>query len=51
MRATPEAFFQRCESLPPYFFGEVYGRFRAPILPEALPDYAGDLASLRERIP
>jgi len=51
VRATPEAFFQRCETLPPYFFAEVYHRFGARILPEALPDYAGDLASLRERIP
>lgn len=51
VRATPEAFFQRCESLPSYFFAEVYRRFGARVLPEALPDYAGDLAPLRERIP
>lgn len=51
LRATPEAFFQRCKSLPSFFFGELYRRFGARLLAEALPIYASDLHGLRERFP
>jgi len=49
LEATEEAFFQRCRDLSSKFFAELYRRFLARVLPEALPDYEGELGGLRSR--
>jgi hypothetical protein len=47
--ATPEAFFQRCQTLRPAFFAEVFRRFTAAMLAAVPPRYATDLAPVRDR--
>jgi hypothetical protein len=47
--ATPEAFFQRCQSLRPAFFAEIFTRFTARLLSATPARYAADLAPLQAR--
>jgi len=47
--ATPEAFFQRCQSLRPAFFAEIFTRFTARLLPATPARYAQDLGPLQAR--
>lgn len=49
VQATPEAFFQRCRSLRPAFFAEIFARFTARLLAATPPRYAADLAALQAR--
>ncbi len=47
--ATPEAFFQRCQTLRPAFFAEIFTRFTARLLAAVPARYATDLAPLQAR--
>jgi hypothetical protein len=49
VRATPEAFFQRCQTLRPAFFAEVFHRFTARLLAAGPPRYTADLAPVHAR--
>ena len=51
MRATPEAFFQRCRDLRPAFFAEVFTRFTARVLTAVPPRYAAEMAEVQSRFP
>jgi hypothetical protein len=48
-KASPEAFFQRCQKLPWEFFAEIFKRFIAGVLPEAAPRFSSSWSSLRDR--
>lgn len=45
--ATPEAFFQRCQSLRPAFFAEIFTRFTARLLAAVPARYAPEFAALQ----
>ena len=49
VQATPEAFFQRCQSLRPAFFAEIFRRFTAGLVPDVPPRFAAELAPVRAR--
>jgi len=49
VRATPEAFFQRCRDLRPAFFAEVFRRFTARVVTAVPPRYVAEVASVRTR--
>lgn len=49
VEATPEAFFQRCQSLRPAFFAEIFTRFTATLLAATPARYAQDLGDLQAR--
>jgi len=49
VQASPEAFFQRCQSLRPPFFAAVFGRFTARLLAATPARYAADLTALQAR--
>jgi hypothetical protein len=49
VQASPEAFFQRCQSLHWRFFANLYEAFVTQVLPQAPPVYASPLQALRER--
>jgi hypothetical protein len=51
VQATREAFFQRCQTLRPAFFAEVFAQFTARLLQASPPRYAPDLAPLYQRFP
>jgi len=51
VQASPEAFFERCQSLPWRFFAKLYEAFVAQVLPKARPCYAQPLQSLRQHFP
>src|SRR5215831_1057318 len=48
VQASPEAFFERCQSLHWRFFAKLYEAFVAQVLPEARPCYASPVHALRE---
>jgi len=47
--ATPEAFFQRCQTLRPAFFAAIFTAFTARLLRSVPVRYAADLAPLQAR--
>lgn len=47
--ASPEAFFQRCQSLNWRFFANLYEAFLTQVLPQAMPVYAAPVHNLREQ--
>jgi hypothetical protein len=47
--ASPEAFFQRCQSLTWRFFANLHAAFLIQVLPQAHPVYASPVHALRER--
>jgi Transposase DDE domain len=47
VEASPEAFFQRCQSLHWRFFANLYEAFLTQILPQAQPSYASPVHALR----
>ncbi len=47
--ASPEAFFQRCQSLNGRFFANLHAAFLAQVLPQADPGDASPVHALRER--
>jgi hypothetical protein len=49
VQASPEAFFERCQSLRPAFFAAVFTRFTARLLRAVPARYAADLAPLQAR--
>ncbi len=49
VQASPEAFFERCQSLRPAFFAEIFRRFTARLLRAVPARYAADLAPLQAR--
>ena len=49
VQASPEAFFERCQSLRPAFFAAIFTRFTARLLCAVPVRYAGDLAPLQAR--
>ncbi len=49
VEATPEAFFQRCQTLRPAFFAEVFARFTTRLLRATPARYAQDLGALPAR--
>ncbi len=49
VEATPEAFFQRCQSLRPAFFAEIFTRFAAGLLTATPARYARELAEVQAR--
>ena len=49
VQASPEAFFQRCQTLRPAFFAAVFGRFTAGLLTATPARYAADLTALQAR--
>jgi len=51
VQASPEAFFERCQSLHWRFFAHLYEAFVAHVLPDARPCYAQPLQSLRQHFP
>ena len=51
VQASPEAFFERCQSLHWRFFAKLYEAFVAHVLPEARPCYAQPLHALRQHFP
>jgi len=51
VQASPEAFFQRCQSLHWHFFANLYATFLAQVLPQAQPCYASPVHTLREHFP
>jgi hypothetical protein len=51
VEASPEAFFQRCQSLHWRFFANLYEAFLSQVLPQAQPVYASPVHALRERLP
>ncbi len=48
VQATPEAFFERCQSLNWRFFANLYEAFLPQVLPQAQPCYASPVHTLRE---
>jgi DDE family transposase len=48
VQASPEAFFQRCQSLEWRFFANLYEAFLIHVLPQAQPCYASPIYTLRE---
>jgi Transposase DDE domain len=48
VQASPEAFFQRCQSLGWHFFANLYEAFLIQVLPQAQPCYASPVHTLRE---
>ena len=48
VQASPEAFFQRCQSLNWRFFANLYEAFLAQVLPQAQPCYASPVHTLQE---
>jgi DDE family transposase len=48
VQASPEAFFQRCQSLGWHFFANLYEAFLSQVLPQAQPCYASPVHTLRE---
>ena len=48
VQASPEAFFQRCQSLNWRFFANLYEAFLLQVLPQAQPCYASPVPTLRE---
>jgi hypothetical protein len=51
VQASPEAFFERCQSLHWRFFANLYDAFVQQVLPDATPCYAQPLQGLQERFP
>ena len=51
VEASPEAFFQRCQTLNWRFFANLHEAFLAQVLPQAQPVYASPVQTLRERFP
>src|SRR5262245_40287872 len=49
VEASPEAFFQRCQSLDGHFFANLHKAFLTHVLPQAQPVYASPVHPLRER--
>jgi Transposase DDE domain len=49
VQASPEAFFQRCQSLHWRFFAKLYEAFLTQVLPQAQPCYASPVQALGER--
>jgi Transposase DDE domain len=49
VQATPEAFFERCQTLNWRFFANLYDAFLKQVLPQATCVYASPLHHLRER--
>jgi len=49
VEASPEAFFQRCQTLNWRFFADLHEAFLMQVLPQAQPVYASPLHALRER--
>lgn len=49
VETSPEAFFQRCQTLNWRFFANLYDAFVAQVLPQAEPLYASPVHALRER--
>ncbi len=49
VQATPEAFFQRCQTLRPAFFAEVFTHFTQRLLAVSPARYAQELAPLHDR--
>lgn len=49
VEASPEAFFQRCQSLNWRFFANLHEAFVTQVLPQAQPVYASPLQAVRER--
>jgi hypothetical protein len=49
VEATPEAFFQRCQSLRPAFFAAVFTRFTAGLLTATPARYAQEFAEVQAR--
>jgi Transposase DDE domain len=48
VQASPEAFFQRCQSLHWRFFAKLHEAFVTQVLPQAQPCYASPVHTLRE---
>ena len=48
VQASPEAFFQRCQTLHWHFFANLYEAFLSQVLPQAQPCYASPVHTLRE---
>src|SRR5262249_55676595 len=48
VQASPEAVFQRCQSLTWRFFANLYEAFLIQVLPQAQPCYASPVHTLRE---
>lgn len=51
VKASPEAFFEKCQGMKWQFFFQLYQAFLENVLPQALGSYAQELGSLRERFP
>ncbi len=51
IRASTQAFFERCQGLAPRFFREIYERFVKRVLPKTPPVFAAPLQTLRRRFP
>jgi hypothetical protein len=49
VEATPEAFFQRCQTFRPAFFAEVFAQFTARLVASVPARYAQDLGPLHQR--
>jgi len=49
VQASPEAFFQRCQTLRPVFFAEIFAQFTARLLRACPARYAQELGPLQER--
>jgi hypothetical protein len=49
VEATPEAFFQRCQTLRPAFFAAIFTRFTAGLLAATPARYAQELAEVQAR--
>jgi hypothetical protein len=49
IKASPEAFFQRCRDLRPAFFAEVFQRFTARLLTAVPARYAHEVAAVQAR--
>jgi len=49
VEATPEAFFQRCQTLRPAFFAEIFTQFTAGLLTTTPARYAQELAEVQAR--
>jgi hypothetical protein len=49
VKASPEAFFQRCQTLNWRFFAHLHEAFLIQVLPQAQPIYASPVQALRER--
>jgi hypothetical protein len=51
VKASPEAFFEKCQGMKWQFFSQLYQAFLESLLPEAPRLYAQELGSLWERFP